>query len=102
MYVLQLRLADLGFRLRDSCHHLTALAVETRGLALQRCLAGQGHKPFLVQAVHALEFARDQLMLRRFRFDLSVETRNLFAELPDMAVQEILGAAARRGAAVEQ
>ena len=99
---LELGLADLGFRLRNRCRHLTALAVETGGLALQRCLAGQGHQSFLVQAVHALEFARDQVMLGCFRFYLSVQTRNLLAELPDMAVQELLGGAARRRTAVEQ
>jgi hypothetical protein len=100
--VLQFRLADLGFCLRDRRRYLAALTVQASGFALQRCFAGQGHEPFLVQAVHALQFARDQLMLCRFRFYLSIETRDLFAELLDMAVQELLDASARRGAAVEQ
>src|SRR5262245_60722388 len=100
--VLQFRLADLGFRLRNRCRYLPALTVQTSSFALQRCLAGQGHQPFLVQAVHALQLAGYQLMLRRFRLYLSIETRDLFTELLDMAVQELLGAPARRGAAVEQ
>ena len=99
---LQLRFADLRFRLGDRCHYLAALAVKTRGLALQGRLSRQGHQPFLEKTVHAFELTGDQLMLCRFRFHLSVETRNLFAKLTDMAVQELLGIASRRRPAIEQ
>ena len=93
---LELSLTDLGFCLGNRRHHLAALAVEARGLALQRCLSRQGHQSFLEKTVHAFEFTGDQLMLSRFRFNLSVETRNLFAKLTDMALKSSL--ALRRAA----
>ena len=99
---LKLCFTDLRLCLRDGRHHLATLAIKTRGLALQRRLACEGYETLLVKTLHTLEFAGDQLMLRRFRFDLGVETRNLFTELPNMTAQEIFGCATRRGAAVEQ
>ncbi len=100
--LLKLCFTDLRLCLRDGRHHLATLAIKTRGLALQRRLACEGYETLLVKTLHTLEFAGDQLMLRRFRFDLGVETRNVFTELPNMTAQEIFGCATRRGAAVEQ
>jgi hypothetical protein len=99
---LQLGFIDLRSRLGNGGDQLALLSVETSGIALQSGQASQSYQLLFVQRPHAGEFARDQLELRRFRFDLGIESVDFLLQLRDAAVQQFLLILARARACLEQ
>ncbi len=99
---LQLRFADLGFRLGDAGDQLSALALDACRLALQGRQPGERHQPLVVEVLDAGQFAVDQLDLLCLRDGLRFQAGDFVVQLRHAGPAEGPSGSAGRAAGLEE